>query len=89
VIESRVVNRSAVFTFVIGERFFGTVTAFVPGSDAAAYSFTSALPVQVLGHLLPLFEPLLPPPVPGADGQDTAPPAGLRQLAATPAGPAG
>jgi hypothetical protein len=74
VIESRVVNRSAVFTFVIGERFFGTVTAFVPGSDAAAYSFTSALPVQVLGHLLPLFEPLLGSPSP------SPPTAGLAQV---------
>jgi membrane peptidoglycan carboxypeptidase len=58
-VESRVVNRSAVFTFAIGERFFGTVTAFVPGAEAADYRFTSALPVQVLGHLLPVLEPLL------------------------------
>jgi len=64
VIESRVVNRSAVFTFVIGDRLFGTVTAFVPGADAAEYSFTSALPVQVLGHLLPVLEPLLRSSVP-------------------------
>src|SRR5690606_8307444 len=49
VLESRVVNRSAVFTFAIGDRFFGTVTAFVPGPEAADYRFTSALPVQVLG----------------------------------------
>jgi membrane peptidoglycan carboxypeptidase len=72
VIESRVVNRSAVFTFVIGDRFFGTVTAFVPGADAARYKFTSALPVQVLGHLLPLLEPMLESaPVDLAAGQGT------------------
>lgn len=29
---------------------FGTLTAFVPGSSAQGFTFTSALPVQVLGH---------------------------------------
>ena len=29
-IESRVVNRAAVFVFFIGDRFFGTITAYVP-----------------------------------------------------------
>jgi membrane peptidoglycan carboxypeptidase len=76
VIESRVVNRSAVFTFVIGDRFFGTVTAFVPGADAARYQFTSALPVQVLGHLLPLFEPLFE----GRIERQLEPPPGGREL---------
>jgi membrane peptidoglycan carboxypeptidase len=50
---SRVVNRTATFVFFIGERFFGTITAFVPGEDAAAFKFTSALPVQILKHLAP------------------------------------
>ena len=31
------VNRAATFVFYLGERFFGTVTAFVPGEQAAAY----------------------------------------------------
>ncbi len=33
--ESRAVNRSATFVFFLGDRFFGTMTAFVPGADAA------------------------------------------------------
>jgi hypothetical protein len=51
-IDSRVMNRSAVFTFLLGDRYFGTVTAFVPGAAAGHYRFTSALPVQVLGLVL-------------------------------------
>jgi membrane peptidoglycan carboxypeptidase len=56
---SHVVNRTAAFAFTIGDRFYGTVIAFVPGREAAAYAFTSALPVQVLKHLLPVLQPLL------------------------------
>lgn len=84
VLESRVMNRSAVFTFVIGERFFGTVTAFVPGPDAAGYRFTSALPVQVLGHLLPLFEPLLKSATPGESDCDSTACSGTRLASAAP-----
>ncbi len=58
-VESRVVNRAATFVFMIDGRFFGTVTAFVPGPDAAKYHFTSSLPVRVLGLVLPALEPLL------------------------------
>ena len=57
--ESRVVNRSATFVFFIGDRFFGTMTAFVPGADAANYKFTSALSTQVMKHLLPMLKPLI------------------------------
>ncbi len=56
---SRVVNRTATFVFMIGDRFYGTVTAFVPGRQAAAYRFTSALPVEVLKRLAPTLVPLL------------------------------
>jgi membrane peptidoglycan carboxypeptidase len=59
VISSRVVNRSATFVFYIGDRFFGTVTAFVPGRQAADYDFTSALPVQMVKELEPALRPLL------------------------------
>jgi membrane peptidoglycan carboxypeptidase len=58
-IDSRVINRTAAFVFMIGDRFFGTVTAFVPGPKAAAYGFTSALPVQVLRNLAPTLMPLI------------------------------
>jgi membrane peptidoglycan carboxypeptidase len=58
-VSSRVVNRSATFMFSIGERFFGSFTAFVPGEKAAAYDFTSGLPVQLLTMLAPRLMPLL------------------------------
>jgi cell division protein FtsI/penicillin-binding protein 2 len=60
---SRVVNRAATFVFMLDDRFFGTVTAYVPGSEAAQYSFTSALPVQVLKSLALTLQPLLNGPV--------------------------
>jgi membrane peptidoglycan carboxypeptidase len=56
--ESRAVNRSATFVFFIGDRFFGTLTAFVPGAAAADYAFTSSLSAQVLKNLLPTLKPL-------------------------------
>ena len=57
--ESRVVNRTATFVFYIGDRFFGTLTAFVHGPDAAKFGFTSALPVQLLKILKPALLPLI------------------------------
>ncbi len=58
-INSRVVNRSATFVFNIDERFFGTLIAYVPGAQAAAYDFTSGLPVQLLKVLAPQLMPLI------------------------------
>lgn len=58
-IGSRVVNRTATFVFFIGDRFFGTLTAYVPGPQAQAYRFTSALPVQILKSLAPQLHPVL------------------------------
>lgn len=58
-LHSRVVNRSATFVFLIGEHFYGTITAFVPGEKAAQYGFTSGLPVQLLKQLAPTLMPLL------------------------------
>lgn len=60
-LESRVVNRSATFVFLIGDRFYGTITAFVPGEKAAQFGFTSGLPVQLLKQLAPTLMPLLDP----------------------------
>ncbi len=34
-LESRVVNRTATFVFLIGDRFFGTISCHVPGPEAA------------------------------------------------------
>jgi membrane peptidoglycan carboxypeptidase len=58
-IDSRVVDRTATFVFFIGDRFYGTITAFVPGADAANYHFTSALAAQLLKSLAPEIQPLI------------------------------
>jgi hypothetical protein len=58
-VESRVVNRAAALVFMIDDRFFGTLTAYVPGPDAADYQFTSALVTQALKRLASTLEPLL------------------------------
>lgn len=56
---SRVMNRAATFAFYIGDRFYGVVTAFVPGSAAADYDFTSALPVQILKEMQAVLQTLI------------------------------
>jgi hypothetical protein len=60
-IESRFVNRSATFVFNIGERYFGSMTAYVHGPDSENYDFTSALPVQLLTVLGPTLMKMLDP----------------------------
>lgn len=58
-LESRVVDRTATFVFFLGSRFYGTVTAYVPGEQAARYHFTSALAVSLLKALMPELDPLI------------------------------
>ncbi|NOT85389.1 MAG: carboxypeptidase [Methylococcaceae bacterium] len=58
-ISAQVISRTATFVFFLGNRHFGVLTAYVNGADAAQYTFTSALPVQVLKSLQPLLQPLL------------------------------
>ena len=58
-IESRVINRASVFIFFIGDRFFGAITAYVPGEEAAGYDFTSSLPVQILKMMAPILKPMI------------------------------
>ncbi|TVP76030.1 MAG: hypothetical protein EA352_06680 [Gemmatimonadales bacterium] len=50
-LESRSVNRTSTFVFFIGDRYYGVVSAYVPGEEAERYRFTSALPTQVLREL--------------------------------------
>ncbi len=57
----RVVDRTATFVFFLGDHFFGTVTAYVPGPQAAGFSFDSAIAVQLLKDLKPQLAPLLWP----------------------------
>jgi membrane peptidoglycan carboxypeptidase len=61
VLSSKSINRTATFVFYIGDRHFGTLTAFVPGSSAQGFKFTSALPVQVLKGMAPILMPYLKP----------------------------
>lgn len=57
VMASTVNNRTATFVFFLGDNYFGTLTAFVPGKGADDFSFTSALPLQVLKGMAPLIKP--------------------------------
>ncbi|MEX5556389.1 transglycosylase domain-containing protein [Pseudomonas rhodesiae] len=59
ILSSKAINRTATFVFYIGDHHFGTLTAFVPGSTAQNFTFTSALPVQVLKGMAPLLMPYL------------------------------
>jgi membrane peptidoglycan carboxypeptidase len=58
-IEAEVASRSATLAFLVGDRHFGVLTAYVEGPEAGAYAFTSSLPAQVLRLLAPALEPLL------------------------------
>jgi len=61
VLSSKSLNRTATFVFYIGDNHFGTLTAFVPGRSAETFTFTSALPVQVLKGMAPILMPYLQP----------------------------
>ncbi|HWO42655.1 MAG TPA: penicillin-binding transpeptidase domain-containing protein, partial [Candidatus Eisenbacteria bacterium] len=61
VLTSRATNRTAAFVFYIGDRYFGVITAYVQGREAADYRFTSALPVAILKQLAPLILAKLEP----------------------------
>jgi len=58
VISSRPVNRTATFVFYLEDRYFGVITAFIPGIEAGDYGFTSSLPVAILKLLAPDIEKL-------------------------------
>ena len=72
-IESRKVNRTATFVFVIGDRFYGTLTAYVHEPYAARYEFTSAMSVQLLKSLAPVLQPLLNEPAAPASPDSVRP----------------
>lgn len=61
VISSKALNRTATFVFYLGPRHFGTLTAYVAGSQASNFRFTSALPVQVMKGMAPILQPYLEP----------------------------
>ncbi len=91
-LESRVVNRTGTFVFYLGDRYFGTLTALVPGEIAGQFGYTSALTAQILKTLLPQLQPHLypQPPVPPAPAAalaeaETPPP--VEPAAPPPRGP--
>ncbi len=61
VIDSRARNRTATFVFYLGDDHFGTLTAYVAGSESDDFRFTSALPVQVLKGMEAILMPHLEP----------------------------
>ncbi|MDI4639002.1 MULTISPECIES: transglycosylase domain-containing protein [Halomonadaceae] len=61
VTDSRARNRTATFVFFLGDRHFGTLTAYVLGGQAEDYRFTSSLPVQVLKSMQPMLAAYLMP----------------------------
>ncbi|MGL6172511.1 MAG: transglycosylase domain-containing protein [Vibrio sp.] len=61
VVQSQARNRTATFVFYLGDRHFGTLTAYVAGSNSEKFTFTSALPVQVLKGMAPILSPYLAP----------------------------
>ncbi|MCA7900269.1 transglycosylase domain-containing protein [Burkholderia cepacia] len=81
-IESRKVNRSGTFVFVLGDRFFGVLTATAHEPYAARYDFTSAMAVQLLKSMAPALAPLIERPAgtgtraAGAAAQAAAPATG-------------
>ncbi|MBB3329225.1 membrane peptidoglycan carboxypeptidase [Halomonas campaniensis] len=61
VLHSEARNRTATFVFYLGDDHFGTLTAYVAGSESDRFRFTSALPVQVLKGMEPILRPFLAP----------------------------
>jgi membrane peptidoglycan carboxypeptidase len=62
-VEARMVDRTATFVFFLGDRLYGTVTAFVPGAQAANYHFTSSLAVLLVTKLAPELQALIERPM--------------------------
>jgi membrane peptidoglycan carboxypeptidase len=61
-IKSKVMSRTAAFVFLVGDKYFGTVIAYVPGQAAEGFKFTSALPVQIFRHLTTSMKTVIEPP---------------------------
>jgi membrane peptidoglycan carboxypeptidase len=81
-IKSRPVDRTATFVFFLGDRLYGTVTAYVAGPEAGDYHFTSALAVSLLKALEPELHPLLDSTAGQSLGQSASQAHSLPQVAA-------
>lgn len=62
-LDERVVNRSATFVFFVGDRYYGVITAHVPGPDASEFRFTSSLSVELFRSLGPILESMIQRPL--------------------------
>jgi hypothetical protein len=58
-LESKFISRAATFTFFLGDKFFGVITAYVAGENAGSYHFTSSIPVHILKFLQPTLSPMI------------------------------
>jgi hypothetical protein len=58
-IGNRAINRTASFVFVIGDHYFGMITAYVDGEQAGDYTFTSSLALQAFKMLARDIQPLV------------------------------
>lgn len=56
VTSSVAVSRTATFTFIIDDRFYGTITAYVQGEKADNHNFTSGLTTQIFKMTMSLPE---------------------------------
>lgn len=59
VVGYRTTNRTATWTFMIGDCLYGTIVAYVPGEGARRHTFMSELSVRVLDELKPALEGLV------------------------------
>ncbi|WP_339678225.1 transglycosylase domain-containing protein [uncultured Zhongshania sp.] len=53
------VNRNAIFSFYIGDRFFGVILAHVGGATSGGFEFTSGLATQLLKIIQPVLAPMM------------------------------
>jgi hypothetical protein len=72
VLKEEPVSRTATFAFLLGDRFYGVLGAYVKGPESADFEFTSALATQVFKSLAPELTPLL-----GRKQEETAPAPGV------------
>ncbi|KKO45735.1 glycosyl transferase family 51 [Arsukibacterium ikkense] len=61
-IQSTAINRTATFAFYLADNYFGVISVYVPGSAAEGFSFTSALPLQVLNGMADILQPYIRAP---------------------------
>jgi membrane peptidoglycan carboxypeptidase len=67
-------SRTSTFVFYAGDRFFGTLVAYVEGPEAESYRFTSSLTTGILQIIGPSLTPLLQETPPAPVSADTTPP---------------